>query len=288
MGDSVGKVALNKVNQAIGITNVTALSNIYTINFDNNPLINIAITTDDGIAKTIAVSNVPTRTELYLELTYTNAASITWFSGITWQSGVTPTFIVEKVYRIGLFTTNGGTSWDGYVANTINGLMTLVKNQSIATQVLTAATRTYISGSNISFIPIKVVVGTRFRWLVSATKTAAGTATSTIDIAVGTLGTTGDTARLSFTKPVGTAVADCAYFVIDVVVRVAGSSCILQGHMSMTHNLSATGFAVIPCVNVAVMSSAFDISSLTNIGLCFTTGASDAYTINMVSADASL
>jgi hypothetical protein len=95
------------------ITIVAAVSNAYAIDFANKPSINRAITTGDTVAKTVSVSNVPTRTEMYLELIYTNAAAITWFSGITWLSGSAPTLTAGKTYRMAFFTSNGGTTWHG-------------------------------------------------------------------------------------------------------------------------------------------------------------------------------
>ena len=90
---------------------VAAVENIYTIDFANSPVKNVKIETEDTNAKTVAISNVPTDAELFIELTYTNAAAITWFAGITWLSGSAPTFTEGKVYRIALF--KYGTGWHG-------------------------------------------------------------------------------------------------------------------------------------------------------------------------------
>ena len=161
-----------------------------------------------------------------------------------------------------------------------------VENYSITSQSPTAATRTYITGSNINFIANSLAVGTRFFWVFDVTKTAAGIAESTIDIAVGTTGTISDSAILSFIKPAGTAVIDNGLFRIDALVRSIGASTVIVGHMQMTHNLSATGLATIPCVDVTNVSSSFDSRTATKVGLCITTGAADAYTIQMVYAQA--
>ena len=76
-----------------------------------------------------------------------------------------------------------------------------IGNSSSAQQAPAAATRTYITGSALRIPQGGLKVGDRFRWVFNMAKTAAGTATSTLDIAVGTAGTTADTARVSFTKP---------------------------------------------------------------------------------------
>jgi len=159
---------------------------------------------------------------------------------------------------------------------------------SLASQAPAAASRTYLTGSEIAIPPGKVQIGTRFRWTFDITKTAAGTAASTYDIAVGTLGTTGDTARVSFTKPAGTAAVDNGKVVIDALVRGPLSSAgIVVGHFTMTHNLAATGHATIPCVNVTTISAGFDITVANLIfGICLTSGAADAITLQMMLAEA--
>lgn len=169
-------------------------------------------------------------------------------------------------------------------AGSINN-QSLQNNFSTASQAVAATTRTYITGSGLTIVAGTLRVGTRIRWVFDVTKTAAGTAASTLDIAVGTNGTTADTARVSFTKPAGTAAVDCGRFVVEAIVRSIGATCVIVGHMSMTHNLTSTGLATIPCVEVTTVGSSFNVSSATKIGLCLTTGASDAYTIQTVSVE---
>ena len=91
---------------------VAAVADVYTIDFANSPVKNVKIETEDTNAKTVALANVPTGdAELFIELTYTNAAAITWFEDIAWLSGSAPTFTEGKVYRIALF--KYGTGWHG-------------------------------------------------------------------------------------------------------------------------------------------------------------------------------
>jgi hypothetical protein len=161
-----------------------------------------------------------------------------------------------------------------------------VNNFSVASQAPAAATRTYIIGSNIAVPVTKLQIGSMFKWQFDITKTAAGTAASTFDIAVGTAGTTADTARVSFTKPAGTAAIDAGRIIIEAICRgPLSASGILVGHFTMTHNLVATGHAVIPCVDVTTISAGFDVTTAGLIvGLCITTGAADAITIQQVMA----
>jgi hypothetical protein len=153
---------------------------------------------------------------------------------------------------------------------------------STTSQAPAATVRTYIAGTALPVPKVKLQIGTRLRWKFSMTKTGAGSAASTIDVAVGTAGTTADAARLSFTKPAGTAAVDEGTVVIDVVIRSIGASGVAVGQMTVTHNLAATGHMVIPCADVNVVSAGFDMTVADLIvGLCITTGASDAITIQL-------
>lgn len=160
-------------------------------------------------------------------------------------------------------------------------------NFSTASQAPAAATRTYITGSGLVIPAGALQVGTIFRWSLNMTKTAAGIAASTFDIAFGVAGTTADTARVSFTKPAGTAAIDEAQIDILAIVRgPVGAAGVVAGLFGMIHNLENTGHAVIPCVAVQALSAGFDITTPTNIGLCLTSGAADAITIQQVVAEA--
>lgn len=162
-----------------------------------------------------------------------------------------------------------------------------IGNSSTAQLAPAAATRTYITGSALRIPPGGLKVGDKFRWVFNMAKTAAGTATSTIDICVGTAGTTADTARVSFTKPAGTAAADEGRVVVEAVVRAVSATVgVVVGIFNLTHNLAATGHAQIASVNVYAASGNFDNSSdELVVGLCITTGASDVITIEFVDAE---
>jgi hypothetical protein len=170
------------------------------------------------------------------------------------------------------------------------GLVTsdTLMNFSTASQAPTASTRTYITGSALAVPTSKLQVGTMFRWKFNMTKTGAGSAASTFDIAVGTAGTTADTARVSFTKPAGTAVIDEGWVDIIATVRSIGATGVMVGEFIMVHNLAATGHAVIPVVVVNTISAGFDMTVASLIvGVCITSGASDVITIQMVQSEAS-
>lgn len=158
---------------------------------------------------------------------------------------------------------------------------------STAAQTPAAATRTYITGSQVTVPVGKLQIGSMIRWSYNATKTAAGIAASTIDVAVGTAGTTADAAALSFAKPAGTAVVDESWNEVTMIVRgPLTASGILVGTYWMNHNLAATGHAVIPCVVVNAVSGSINLTTANLfVGLCITTGAADAITIQQVTTE---
>lgn len=195
----------------------------------------------------------------------------------------------------GFYTTGAGAivlnaDADSEVDLPTSGLLTReVGNYSATNQTPTAATRTYVSGSAITIPASKMKQGTKLSWKFNMLKSAAGTATSTIEVCVGTNGTTADVAVLSFTKPAGTAAADEGFVIVEAVVKAidAGTS-VMLGEMVVMHNLAATGHMTIPVACVHAASGGTDDFSIAGlkVGLCITTGASDAITINQVAAQA--
>lgn len=166
------------------------------------------------------------------------------------------------------------------------GAKVRVGNRSVAQQAITAATRTYITGSALTAPIGGLKVGSIFRWRFNIAKTGAGTATSTFDICFGTAGTTADTARVSFTKPAGTAVADEGLVEVNAVVRTVSATGVVAGEFTLIHNLAATGHAQIPCVVVSTISSGFDNTAEAIVaGICLTSGASDVITVELVDSE---
>lgn len=161
-------------------------------------------------------------------------------------------------------------------------------NYNTSDQSVAAATTAYIVGTAITFPTLRPIkIGTRWRWIFSITKTAAGTAACTFDVRFGTAGTTGDTTRLAFATGTGTAAIDTARVVIDVMSRgPIGASAIMEGNMSLSHNLAATGFNVLPGLSVNVTSAAFDCTTANIIsGVSVTTAASTVWNFELVSTE---
>lgn len=85
---------------------IVANNNVYTIPIESKAIYNAKVGISDNTAKEIIVTNPIVGTELFIELTYTDGAAITWTMNspatITWLNGV-PSFTDGKVYRIALF-----------------------------------------------------------------------------------------------------------------------------------------------------------------------------------------
>lgn len=165
-------------------------------------------------------------------------------------------------------------------------------NYSTSAQTPTAATLTQLAGSTITVPVGKLRIGTIFKWFFDITKTAAGTATSAYHVRIGTANTTGDTAVLTFTKPLGTAVIDTGIIEIRAVVRgPLSASCILAGVFEMRHNLASTGHNTTPATatpsTIITVSSGFDATTAgLFVSLSCTTGSADAITTQVMTAEA--
>jgi hypothetical protein len=166
-------------------------------------------------------------------------------------------------------------------------------NQSVASQggagIFSADT--YLVGSSIAIPSASLKVGTRYHLIFDVSKTAAGTATPIIYVRFGTNGSTGDTARLTFTFLAGTAAADIGTFELWVTFRTVGSgtSTVMQGTAQCRHRLSITGLQNLVCTTLQVTSAGFD-STVANsiIGVSVNGGTSAVWTVQLVQAELEL
>lgn len=161
-------------------------------------------------------------------------------------------------------------------------------NAAVTDQTINANSSALLAGSTIAIPPSKLRIGTMLRWRLSVSKTAAGTAANTFIFRLGTAGTISDPAIITFTMPVGTAVVDTGE--IDITVTIRGplsASCVAQGLLRMSHNLSATGLATVPNVVLKVTSGTFNATTAGLIAsLSCTTAASTVFTFQQVQAEA--
>jgi len=69
-------------------------------------------------AQTLTVSNVASSgsvSAFVLEVTNGGSAALTFFSGVTWAAATPPTLTAAGVDTLAFFTTDGGTTWRGFV-----------------------------------------------------------------------------------------------------------------------------------------------------------------------------
>ncbi len=189
-----------------------------------------------------------------------------------------------------------GLGWTIYNAQGIaktapvsGGLM--VVNASVAAQAGFAAD-TYLAGSNLLLPTGLIRAGTSMYWVFDAVKTAAGVAAMQIYIRVGTAGAIGDTARVTFTFSIQTAVIDRAIFEIWANFRSVGSgtAAVIAGIARLHHQLAVTGFNTVQPAGLqtlAVTSGGFDSTPAgTYAGLSVFGGLADAVTVTVVQAQA--
>jgi hypothetical protein len=69
-------------------------------------------------AQTLTVSNIATSgsvSAFVLEVTNGGSAALTFFSGVTWAAATPPTLTAAGVDTLAFFTSDGGTTWRGFV-----------------------------------------------------------------------------------------------------------------------------------------------------------------------------
>jgi len=158
--------------------------------------------------------------------------------------------------------------------------------------VTASAADTYLTGSSIN-VPVSLLkVGTRIKWHLGMTKTAAGTATPIFNVRVGTAGTVADTARLTWTLVAQTALTDTGWCEISVIVRSIGASGVIHGEIMFTHagnpvGTYTQGLATFVTQVQQSTSSAFDMTVASLIvGISCNPGASGVWTFQHVRAEA--
>jgi hypothetical protein len=160
-----------------------------------------------------------------------------------------------------------------------------IRNWNVTDSVANAAD-TYLVGSALAIPQHLMQAGTLFQWQLDMTKTGAGTATPIWSVRVGTLGTTGDTARLTFTGPAQTANIDTGSVFIRALLRNTGAAGVMVGLLSLTHNLAITGFANIGSPTIQSTSSAFD-TTVANliVGISVNPGTLGVWTHQLVTGE---
>lgn len=169
------------------------------------------------------------------------------------------------------------------------------ENGSIANQSPGAADA-YIVDSSILVPSFGFKARSRVVWRISASKGAAGAAAPSYNIRIGANKSTADTARLTLTGPLQTAIADIGTLWIMLICRTAGAAAILQGTAWWDHRGTAasstggTGFANDGSGHVEGTSAAFDGQGSTigglNLGLSINGNTAAAWTVTQVQVEA--
>ena len=189
----------------------------------------------------------------------------------------------SNITTAGNFIKSGGTPTQSLMANGTTRNIPIFNN-SIPTQVIPAATVTYLTGSNISTANIKA--GSVVNWDIAVLKTAAGVVAPIFTVTFGTTGTIADSTLLTFTGSAQTAVADGGLFSIKCIFKTVGSgtTAVLAGYYTLMHNAQIVGLSTLP-VNFSFQTSPGFNSTLANavLGVTVNSGAAAAWTVNQVS-----
>jgi len=168
-------------------------------------------------------------------------------------------------------------------------VQTLASGVATTAQIASHSADTYYLGMPVTNSGLtRLQAGCSFTWAFGVVK-GGGTAAPTFNVRFGTAGTTADTSRCLLTAAAQTAVADSGYIIIDAVFRAVGASAIIQGRMSLVHQLATTGLNVTTTGMQLVQTTGgtFD-STVANsiIGLSVNPGASGAWVVESVLLDA--
>jgi hypothetical protein len=167
-------------------------------------------------------------------------------------------------------------------------------NASIAAQTVNAAD-TYLTNSDILIPSFGLQAKTSFLFMISASKTGAGTAQPIYNIRIGANRSTADTARLTLTGPLQTAIADIGTLYVLLTVRSVGGAGVIQGTAWWSHRgtaasttVSGTGFANDSTGHIEGSSAGFDMTALGGqyIGLSVNSGGSGVWTVTQVQTEA--
>jgi hypothetical protein len=160
-------------------------------------------------------------------------------------------------------------------------LGTLSRNWSTASQGAGFAADTYVTNSGLLIPTAGMQVGMQFRWMISLSKTAAGTAATVLQFRIGSNQTTADTSRLSLTASIAqTAAIAEGLLIASLTVRSVSASGVIAGGFGMAASVGLGG-------GKDGVSATFDNSALAGqyVGISVNGGASAAWTITSVQAE---
>lgn len=110
-----------KADNLYDFETINDASNVFAINANSRAFINAAMTVANTTAKTVTASDVPTRCSIYIEMTFSATAAITWtLNGgtVTWKTdgGDAPSPESGDILRAVFETTDSGSHWSAFAA----------------------------------------------------------------------------------------------------------------------------------------------------------------------------
>lgn len=157
-----------------------------------------------------------------------------------------------------------------------------IGSPALTTQTISATTA-LVAGTLVAVPQQGFQIGTVISWVIPCSKTAAGTATRTIAIKYGALGSSSDTTTIATASYTPTAVADQGTFYLELVITALGSgtSATALGQFSLIHtSATAVGLganAITP--TMAGFNSTLPAAGPAYLSVVITTGTSEVLTI---------
>lgn len=158
---------------------------------------------------------------------------------------------------------------------------TLSRNWATASQGAGFAADTYITNSGLLIPSFGMEAGQLYRWIITLSKTAAGTATPILQVRIGSAQTTADTSRITLTGQAATAAVSGGLLIATCHVRSVGASGVLVASFGFVSGIPGLGGGI------DGVASTFDNTALAGqfVGLSFNGGASAAITVTAVHSE---
>lgn len=158
---------------------------------------------------------------------------------------------------------------------------TLSRNWATAAQGPGFAADTYVTNSGLLIPSFGLEVGQFYRWWITLSKTAAGTATPIVTLRVGAAQAVGDTSIVVLTGQAATAAVAGGVMFVTAFVRTVSASGVIVGSFGFASGIPGLGGGI------DGVSSTLDLTGKAGqfLGLSFNGGASAAITVSSVHAD---
>lgn len=153
---------------------------------------------------------------------------------------------------------------------------------AVVDQAIAAATLTLITGSVLAVPPQGFQIGTCLRWVIEGTSAAVGTAANTINVRLGTTGTSADAVVAAFTTGVGNATAAPFRIEIGLTIRTLGAAATAISYCVIASGLLGVADGLIAQLSNMIQGvmSTFNTTTIQQFfSVSITTGASKTLTV---------